>query len=369
MRQRRVPRFRLTITGIAIAVLTLGMPRLTTAQTAPPSSATAGAACRAPTPGGVGETCYRALIYELAGEALPLDSLYKSAVLHRKEILVQLDAPVRALFGDTMRVIDALRMLRSDDRFVMHDPDEIAAAYRTAVPRFRVASARLFNPYHDIPLTVRSIPREDASNSAPAAYGTSRDSVMTLYVNAYQPGGIARMNVELGVAHEAYPGHHLQRIYALQFGEAQPVNAETMAFVEGWGIYAERLADEAGLYDTPLARCGYLVHLLDVYMALQLDIGAHARGWSASQAADSMVVVAGRPRVQAEQYARRHLATAGQLASYAIGLASIVDAREVALRHGSRDVAAFHDLVLRMPVPTLPQLRALATSIDVQKSR
>lgn len=376
IRQNRIARCGRTIGGLAIAVMSLGAPLMVEAQTTPSvrgaqsvplSSPTAAAECRTPTPRSVGNACYRALIHELAGEELPLDSLYNAAVLHRKEILAQLEAPVHALFGDTMRVLDALRVLRSDDRFVMHDPEEILAAYRATVPRFRDGSARLFRPYNDVPLTVRNVPRDQAANSAPAGYGMSPDSVVTLYVNAYQPGGIARMNIELGVAHEAYPGHHLQRIYRLQFGDAQPVNTETMAFVEGWGIYAERLADEAGLYESPLARCGYLVHLLDVFMALQLDIGIHARGWSQSQATDSMMIVAGRPRVQAEQYARRHMATAGQLASYAIGLASIVDAREGALRHGVSDVAAFHDLVLRLPVPTLPQLRALAASIDVRQ--
>ncbi|MEO7965685.1 MAG: DUF885 family protein [Gemmatimonadaceae bacterium] len=355
---------------VAVCLLVLSAAHRVAAQSASPSPSTAGPSCRAPTPGSVGAACYRVLIRELAGEALPLDSLYNSAVLHRENILAELTAPVRALFGDTMRVIDALRVLRSDDRFVMHDPEEILAAYHAAVPKFRDRSARLFKPYRDVPLTVRSIPREDAANSAPAAYGPTRDSTMTLYVNAYQPGGIARMNVELGVADEAYPGHHLQRIYALQFGEAQPVTSETIAFVEGWGIYAERVADEAGLYDTPLARCGYLVHLLDVFMALQLDIGVHARGWTGNQATDSMMLVAGRPRVQAERYARRHLATAGQLASYAIGLAAIVDARESVVRRGLRDVAAFHDMVLRMPAPTLPQLRALvATSSERNELR
>ncbi|MFN8574328.1 MAG: DUF885 family protein [Gemmatimonadaceae bacterium] len=345
-------------------MMTLRAPFVTPA---PPLPSAGGAMCRDSTPRSVGETCYRSLIQQLAGEDLPLDSLYRAAVRHRDEMLAQLAAPVRALFGDTMRVIDALRVLRSDDRFVMHDPEEILAAYRAAVPRFRDGSTGLFKSYKDVPLTVVSVPQDQAANFAPAGYGMSPDSVATLYVNAYQPGGIARMNVELGVAHEAYPGHHLQRIYNLQFGAAQPVNAQTMAFVEGWGIYAERLADEAGLYETPLSRCGYLVHLLDVFMALQLDIGVHARGWTADQAADSMMIVAGRPRVQAEQYARRHLSTAGQLASYAIGLASIVDAREVALKHGAHDVAAFHDVVLRMPMPTLPQLRALAASGEMKQ--
>ena len=97
-------------------------------------------------------------------------------------------------------------------------------------------------------------------------------------VNAYQPGGIAVMNIELGTAHEAYPGHHFQFVYAAQQRAAggAPDFLSNGAYLEGWGIYAERLADEAGLYDQEITRLGYLIHRLDVYMALQCDIGIHA---------------------------------------------------------------------------------------------
>jgi uncharacterized protein (DUF885 family) len=340
------------------ALLTSFTPGTLTAARATSRARTTIAPCQPTTPASVGAACYEAIARELVGGAAPLDSLYDAAVRHRTEILAQLAGPVHALLGDSVTVLEGLRTLRTDPRFVMHDPDAILAAYRASVPRAVAAVRPFFRVWPDTSLAVQPIATEQAANSAPAGYSATGDSGATLFVNVHQPGGIATMNVGLGVAHEAYPGHHLQARYA------PPVDPRTLprgayTFIEGWGIYAERLADEAGFYDTPMQRCGYLVHLLDVFMALQLDIGVHARGLTASQASDTMVAVAGRPRVQADQYTRRHLAMPGQLASYAIGYAAINDARErVQAMLGARfDIAEFHDAVLGGGAIALPQLR------------
>jgi uncharacterized protein (DUF885 family) len=303
--------------------------------------------------------CYRVVLSQIAGTDVSLDSLYSEAVQQRQRLLDALHAPIRALLGDGVGVVDGLRRVRSDDRYVMHDPDSILAAYRREVPRARAASGALFTPIADVALTVQSIPQAQASVSAPAAYSASNErTAPLLLVNAYQPGGIAAMNVPFGVAHEAYPGHHWQALYAQANGKSAFAGQRTMAFVEGWGIYAEQAGDEAGLYDTPLTRIGYLTHLLDVFVALQVDIGVHARGWSVREATDSMMTIVGRSDVQADQYARRHVATPGQLASYAIGFSAITHAREsAAAALGARfDVRAFHDAVLREGASTLPEM-------------
>ena len=325
----------------------------------PPSDAASQPSCRAPDDAAARWACYRDVIAQIAGTDVSLDSLYDVAVQQRLRLLDSLRVPIHALLGDSVSVVDGLRRVRTDDRYVMHDPDSILAAYRREVPRARAAMASLFRTIPDVPLEVRSIPQMLASTSAPAAYNAAtKDARPALLVNAFQPGGIAIMNVPFGVAHEAYPGHHWQHLYADAHHQAPVRGQSTMAFVEGWGIYAEVVADEAHLYDTPLTRIGYLTHLLDVYVALQLDIGVHARGWTVRQATDSMMVIAGRSEVQADQYARRHAATPGQLASYAIGLSAITQARAVATQAlGARfDVRGFHDVVLREGASTLPEM-------------
>ena len=102
-------------------------------------------------------------------------------------------------------------------------------------------------------------------------------------------GRAERMAVGNAVAHEAYPGHHLQRIAASRATGIHPVmrTIGVRAFSEGWGIYAEDLGAEMGLYTTDLDRAGHLVHLLDVAVAYYLDAGTHLRGWTRAMLVDS----------------------------------------------------------------------------------
>jgi uncharacterized protein (DUF885 family) len=250
----------------------------------------------------------------------------------------------------------------------MHDPDSILAAYTTMLDRARAALPKQFAKTPDGPVVIKAISRAQAPAAAPAQYSPAPRDGSTpafFFVNAYQPGGIARMNIGVGATHEGYPGHHFQFVYAAQARAVNgaPAFLSSGTYLEGWGIYAEQLGDEAGLFDTPLLRLGYLIHRLDVYIALQVDIGMHARGWTRAQAIDTMMTVAGRPLSQASSYADRHAATPGQLATYGIGDLAITGARARAERSmGAKfDLKGFHAVVLDDPSVTLPELeRAVA---------
>ncbi len=303
--------------------------------------------------------CFADILSTLYGYAVSPDSVYEEAVRQRERIEPLLAEAGRALFGGGLTAKETLRRARTDEKLVMRDADSVLAAYSSRLEQARTSAKSLFKEFPDAPITVRAIPREQAANSAPAAYSRATNaSAALLLVNAYQPGGIARMNVAFGTAHEAYPGHHFQRMYSDAHGVDGRYNPDAAAFTEGWGIYAEQLGDESGLYDHALDRIGYLTHLLDVFIALQIEVGMHARGWSETQARDTMMIVAGRAEVQALAYARRHSATPGQLASYGIGYLAITSARERARAQlGDRfDVREFHDVVLRdgsVPLPTM----------------
>ena len=318
-----------------------------------------------------GADCYRAMLKQVGGADVSLDSMYAEAVRQRMLLTDRVKAAGAALFGTSMSAIEVLRRVRSDSIFVLSDPDSVLAAYAAQLERARRAIPPLFVDAPDEPLDLKAIPRAQASTSAPAAYvGGANGARAAFLVNAYQPGGIAKMNVMMGIAHEAYPGHHFQKLYAdLHKANGSLAGLSNTAYVEGWGIYAEQLADEVGLYDTPLSRLGYLTHLYDVFMALQIDIGIHARGWTRAQAVDSMEIVAGRPHAQAVIYANRHVSTAGQLASYGIGYLAIKTARDSAAAVlGSRfSLPEFHDVVLRDGVLTLPQLRQNVLEWTVSK--
>ena len=316
-------------------------------------SAASGAPSRDRTP------CFADILATLYGHAVAPESVYAEAVRQRQRILATLPDAGRAAFSTSQSAIETLRHVRTDAALLMYDADSVLDAYRARLAHARIAAHDLFKEFPVAPITVQTIPRDQAPNSAPAAYiRATSTSPARLLVNAYQPGGVARMNVAFGTAHEAYPGHHFQRLYSDAHGVDGRFNPNASAFSEGWGIYAEQLGDESGLYDQPLDRLGYLTHLLDVFMALQIDVGMHAFGWTEAQARDTMMVVAGRSDVQAEAYARRHTATPGQLASYGIGYLAIIAARHEAMAQlGTRfDIREFHDVVLRdgsVPLPVM----------------
>jgi uncharacterized protein (DUF885 family) len=310
-----------------------------------------------------GPECYSAILWGATTIRPDLDSMYAIAVQERVKVGAEILKVGKLVFGPNVTLAETLRRARSDPALMMHDPDSIIAAYTMMLDRARTLLPKQFAKTPDGPVVIKAISKAQAPAAAPAQYSPAPRDGSTpafFFVNAYQPGGIARMNIGVGASHEGYPGHHFQFVYAAQARAASgaPAFLSSGTYLEGWGIYAEQLADEAGLFDTPLMRLGYLIHRLDVYVALQVDIGMHARGWTRAQAIDTMMAVAGRPLAQAASYADRSAATPGQLATYGIGDLAITGARSRAeAKMGAKfDLKGFHAVVLDDPSVTLPEL-------------
>ena len=122
------------------------------------------------------------------------------------------------------------------------------------------------------------------------------------------------------------------------------------AYGEGWGLYAEQIADELGLYaDEPLGRIGYLQAALYRAVRVVVDTGMHALGWSKARALAYMIDVTGLAQRAAENEIDRYIVWPGQATSYKLGHSEIVRARAAAqATMGDRfDIKGFHDVVLR----------------------
>lgn len=168
-------------------------------------------------------------------------------------------------------------------------------------------------------------------------------------MNVADPSIWTHANLEPAIFHECVPGHHLQLASALE-RDLHPIlgELEVTSFGEGWGLYAERLADEMGLYSGPLQRLGMLT--LDSLRAARLtvDTGLHALGWTRTEAIEFIVDSTPLTRSDAEGEVDRYLADPGQATSYMVGRIGIDRLRTMAeARLGDQfDIADFHDVVL-----------------------
>ncbi|MEZ6023672.1 MAG: DUF885 family protein [Hyphomonadaceae bacterium] len=152
--------------------------------------------------------------------------------------------------------------------------------------------------------------------------------------------------------HEGTPGHHWQISIQQESGSIPFIRSALMgfsAFSEGWGLYAEQLADEMGMYENdPFGRIGYLQSAAFRASRLVVDTGLHAKRWSREQAIDSMMAATGDVRTSVVTEIERYCVWPGQACSYMVGRQALNRMRDEARASmGDRfDIRGFHDTVL-----------------------
>ena len=200
---------------------------------------------------------------------------------------------------------------------------------------------------------LEEIPELEAEGSAPAYYmppALDGSRPGTYYTNVNKPEERTSFDLESVAFHEAVPGHHFQISIALETPDLPMIRRLSLftAYVEGWGLYSERLADEMGLYSSDLQRIGMLS--ADVWRASRLvvDTGMHALGWTRQQAVDYMVENTPVAPIDVEAEIDRYIAMPGQALSYMTGRMEIeaLRARAESTLGDAFDIKAFHDLVL-----------------------
>jgi uncharacterized protein (DUF885 family) len=163
--------------------------------------------------------------------------------------------------------------------------------------------------------------------------------------------------------HEAAPGHHIQAGLARE-RTGQPVLNYLIAnpaYAEGWGVYAEDLADELGAYENDrLGKLGYLQSLLFRAARLVVDTGIHSERWTREQAITYLTETTGLPRYHMENEVDRYTVWPGQACSYMTGRETLRRLREAAKQElgAAFDIRAFHEVVLALGPRPLPVLEA-----------
>jgi uncharacterized protein (DUF885 family) len=240
----------------------------------------------------------------------------------------------------------------STEELLGFSADVLSRARRMVEPYF----SRL--PKEAVKLELAPLYQSGSGMSAHYEPSPGADGTGTYFVPRDSFLAETRGSAEITVAHETYPGHHLQLALAAEMQTTSPLRAlvANSAYVEGWARYAEGLAEEAGIYQTDYARISRRVWAA---RGMVVDPGIHALGWTRAQAV-AYIASSGRFDQQgAEDLVDRIAALPGQLTAYDSGGLEIAALRRQAEKTlDSRfDIRLFHQKVLEQGVVPLSELR------------
>jgi len=315
-----------------------------------------------------GAACYPRLIQVETSLPLGADELHKFGLAEIERLRGEATQLGDEIFH-TRDFAEIRRRLQSDPSLFFKTRAEVEAKAVAALARSTAAMPRFLDKLPRTPCVVKPIaPYEEADSPIayyrPPAIDGSRPG--TYYVNTAEPTTRPRYEAEALAFHESIPGHHVQIAIAQELTGLPEFRKHlgVTAFVEGWGLYAERLSDELGLYSGPLDRLGMLSFELWRAGRLVVDTGMHAYGWSRQQAIDYLEAntIIAHNNVVTE--VDRYIGWPAQALAYKVGQREILSLRALAERRlGARfDRRAFHDVALGSGAVSLPVLRAQIAS-------
>jgi uncharacterized protein (DUF885 family) len=251
--------------------------------------------------------------------------------------------------------------LRDDPALHHTNGADIVTASKTALAKASATMGDWFGILPKAGCEVEEVKSGAIAFYFPPAKDGSRPGVF--FMNTSDPTGWGLYQIEATSYHEGIPGHHLQLAISTELTTIPEFRKRAFiaAYGEGWGLYSERLADEMGLYSTPLDRMGMLEADSMRACRLVVDTGMHALGWSRQKAIDYMTENSPMTTSQIVAEINRYAVTPGQALAYMIGRLEIQRMRRdaEATLGDAFDIKAFHDTVLGsglMPLPVLDRV-------------
>jgi uncharacterized protein (DUF885 family) len=255
--------------------------------------------------------------------------------------------------------------VNTDPQFFFDEPEQLIQGYRDMAGYINKLAENLFEIFPKTGFEVRRVEpfREQSASGGSYMAGTpdgSRPGIF--YANAYDLSARPSWAMESLYLHEAIPGHHFQIMIQRENEDLPRFRrfGRVTAFSEGWGLYAESLGREIGVYTDPYQYFGGLNAELWRSIRLVVDTGIHAKGWTRQQVLDYMYANSAVAEARAVSEAERFMAWPGQALAYKVGQLKIRQIRDDAeARLGARfDVRAFHTEVLKDGAMPLSMLEA-----------
>lgn len=298
-----------------------------------------------------GANCYTAAVKYHATVEMTAQDVHDLG----KSEMAKIQAEMREIGQRSFGVDDPQKLLalvKTNPKYRFQSRAELIKVAEDAVARAKAAAPNWFGYVPAAPVIVEPYPSyvEQTAPGGQYVSPTAGGAPGKYLINAYKATEQSRAGVESTAFHEAYPGHHLQSAIALEQENLHPVQRYFFlsGFGEGWGLYAERLADEMGLFSSDVDRLGLLSNEALRAARLVVDSGMHALGWSRQQAIDYVLAHTTETPDRAAAEIDRYLAVPGQATAYMIGNLEIRRLREDARKRlGDRfDIKLFHDVVL-----------------------
>lgn len=314
-----------------------------------------------------GLACYDASIaghINLDKGALEIHALGLREIARINEEMTQLG---KKLFGKK-DLVSTIAHLRGSKELYYTTSQEIVEKAETSLAKAKAAIPEFFGILPKTDCVVTEIPAFEAPYTTIAYYKephANGEKPGEYYINTYKPETRPRFEMEVLAYHESIPGHHLQIAISQERGDLPLFRRHggSTAFVEGWALYTERLADEMQMYSGDLDRMGMLSY--DAWRASRLvvDTGIHAKGWTREQAETFMREHTALTEGNIVNEVDRYISWPGQAVAYKIGQLEIFRLRQWAMEElgDAFDIRSFHDAVLSQGAVTLP---VLATQIE-----
>lgn len=279
------------------------------------------------------------------------DDIHRLGLSEVARIRAEMEA-VRGKVGFTGDLKAFFEHVRTDPRYYCKTPEELLGRFAAIEAKIWPAIPRLFHARPKAPFEVRPLPALGDQRGTGYYRVGPPDGVSPgiLFFNMSMLGTRPIPTLETLTLHEGIPGHHFQLTLAIENAALPPLlrHGQATAYSEGWGLYAESLGAELGMFTDPMQLFGHLDMEMLRAVRLVVDTGIHAKGWPRQQAIDYMLDNTSMAPRDVVVEIDRYIAYPGQACSYKIGELKFRELRNAAAEAlGSRfDIRDYHQQVL-----------------------